>query len=303
MIWGLILLGALIAWPFAREALRPRMNEKRRQDAPGQFTRLSRGLVHYQWLGADSGPVIVCVHGLTTPSFVFGPMAKGLGMLGYRVLVYDHYGRGYSDRPKGIQDSDFFVTSLNELLADQGINTPFTLLGYSMGGGVVTAFAARYPERIKQLILLAPVGMGHDLGPIVRMASNYEYFGRWMLTVMYPRMLRRGAEAERGLEGDIEGVVDLQIGEMKYNGFVPAVINSLRGICDESFEADHRTIAQSQIPVLAIWGAKDDIIPVSGADMLTSWNPEAQHKIISDADHTLAYTATQAVVDAIPPAD
>ncbi|WP_120500189.1 alpha/beta fold hydrolase [Roseovarius sp. EL26] len=303
MIWGLVLIAAIIIWPFARETLRPRMNEKHRQDAPGQFTNLSRGTVHYQWLGADKGPVLVCVHGLTTPSFVFGPIAKGLGKLGYRVLVYDHYGRGYSDRPKGIQTSHFFAETLHELLADQGIDTPFTLLGYSMGGGIVTAFSARFPERIKQLILLAPIGMGHDLGPIVRMASNYEYFGRWMLTVMYPRMLRRGAEAERGLQGDIEGVVDLQINEMKYNGFVPAVLNSLRGICDEDREEDHKTMHAANIPVLAIWGETDDIIPVSGAEMLSDWNPDALHKIIEGADHTLAYTATQAVVDAIPKAD
>ncbi|SLN56772.1 Arylesterase [Roseovarius albus] len=303
MIWGLVLLATIVAWPFAREALRSRMNAKRRQDAPGQFAQLSRGVVHCQWLGAETGPLIVCVHGLTTPSFVFGPMAMGLGKLGYRVLVYDHYGRGYSDRPGGIQDSDFFCETLTELLQDQDIDTPFTLLGYSMGGGIVAAFSARFPERIKRLILLAPIGMGHDLGPIVRMASNYEFFGRWMLMVMYPRMLRRGVEAERGLQGDIEGVVDLQINEMKTKGFLPGVINSLRGICDEILEEDHRAIHSANIPVHAIWGETDDIIPVSGAEKLSDWNPDAMHKIIEGADHTLAYTATQAVVNAIPSAD
>ena len=104
MFWFFLLLllvsvAGVAFWPFYQESRRPRMNEATRRAAPGAFAELPRGQTHYQWLGAARGPVAVCVHGLTTPSFVWGPIAAGLGRLGFRVLVYDLYGRGLFGPP------------------------------------------------------------------------------------------------------------------------------------------------------------------------------------------------------------
>ena len=88
-IW--ILLAAVIAimtLPFALEAVRPRITKTRRELAPGQFAALSQGTTHYRWLGADEGPLVVCVHGLTTPSFVWEGIARGLGAGRIAVLRY-----------------------------------------------------------------------------------------------------------------------------------------------------------------------------------------------------------------------
>ena len=129
MSWVLAILAVIAAAPFLREAARPRMGARARRDAPGSFVTLSQGVTHYRWLGARTGPVAVCVHGLTTPSPVWEAAAETLGQLGYRVLVYDLYGRGYSDRPRGTQDADFFARQLSDLLEDQGIEGAITLLG------------------------------------------------------------------------------------------------------------------------------------------------------------------------------
>lgn len=292
-------LTAAAVWPFAAEALRPRMNRARRQVAPGQFAKLSRGLTHYRWLGAEEGPVAVCVHGLTTPSFVWGPMAEGLGRMGYRVLVYDLFGRGFSDRPRGAQDSAFFTRQLDELLEDQGIAGEITLFGYSMGGAIATAFAAAQAGRIRQLVLLAPAGLGHDLGPIADLAVKYDLFGRWLTLGFYPRTLRRATQAERDLPSAIIGMVDMQIAETRLKGFAPAVLSSLRGILDEDLESAHRTVAGAGVPVLAIWGEADDIIPLGCRDTLAEWNPGARQEVIEGAGHTLTYTDTDAVMAAI----
>jgi pimeloyl-ACP methyl ester carboxylesterase len=132
MIWlGLLALalGLLAAAPFLREMSKSEMDDTARRHAPGAFATLSRGVTHYRWMGAARGPVAVCVHGLTTPSFVWYGIAQGLGAIGFRVLIYDLYGRGYSDRPDGPQDSAFFVTQLEDLLEDQGVDGDITLLG------------------------------------------------------------------------------------------------------------------------------------------------------------------------------
>lgn len=304
MGWVLLLFvlagaGGLFAWPFLREARKPKMDDAARRAAPGEFVTLSRGVTHYQWLGAARGPVAVCVHGLTTPSYVWGPIAAGLGQLGFRVLVYDLYGRGFSDRPKGPQDEAFFVTQLEDLMEALGVQDDVTLLGYSMGGAIATAYAALYPERLRQLVLLATAGMGHDLGPVARLVQNYDRLGAWLMLALYERTHRAGTEAERDLPSSVEDIVDRQQAELEYQGFVPAVLSSLRGMLDEDQEDHHREISREGIQVLAIWGRDDEVIPITGMGKLAEWNRVARHEVIEDAGHGLAYTHTQDVLHAM----
>ncbi|MEO0774599.1 MAG: alpha/beta hydrolase [Pseudomonadota bacterium] len=293
------LLAATLAFPFVAEALRPRMTATRRKLAPGQFANLSQGITHYQWTGPEDGPVAVCVHGLTTPSFVYGPFAEGLAAKGYRVLTYDLYGRGFSDRPKGEQDSAFFNRQLNDLLADQGVTEPFVLVGYSMGGAIGAGFAAAHLTRVKQLILLAPAGMALDLGPLVDMAQRGTFMGTWMTLGFYPKSLRRATEGERGLESPIPHMVDRQVEETRLKGFAPAVLSSLRGVLDEDLEPAHRAVAAAGIPVTAIWGETDEVIPLECKDRLSDWNPVAQNHVIAGAGHTVTYTHTDEVLKAL----
>jgi pimeloyl-ACP methyl ester carboxylesterase len=98
------------------------MGETERAYAPGNFVALSKGLVHYRWFGEKHNDLVVCVHGLTTPSFVFESLAEYYVKTDKCVLVFDNYGRGYSDRPKGKQDKEFFINQLDELLDKLDLN-------------------------------------------------------------------------------------------------------------------------------------------------------------------------------------
>jgi pimeloyl-ACP methyl ester carboxylesterase len=302
MIWFLlvlILLGAVMIWPFAREAMRRPMNDAARRDAPGDFVQLSQGITHFRWIGPVRGPVAVCVHGLTTPSMVWDAVAQGLALMGFRVLVYDLYGRGYSDRAPGLQDQDFFLRQLEDLLDDQGITEDVTFLGYSMGGAIVSAFAARHPERVLRLILLAPAGMGHDLGKLAKFTRDTPVLGDWLMPLRYPGAHMKGTEAERVLPTEVEGIVDYQQAELSKRGFVPAVLSSLRGILPRPLEQEHRAISREGIPVLAIWGRDDAVIPIRAMGQLTQWNRMARHDVIEGAGHGLTYTHAAAVLRAI----
>ena len=109
MLWFVLLVLALAALlPFADEWRRKPMNAAARTVARGDFADLSQGRTCYRWTGPLRGPVAVCVHGLTTPSQVWDSIAEGLAAQGFRVLTYDLYGRGFSDRPPGRQDAGFF---------------------------------------------------------------------------------------------------------------------------------------------------------------------------------------------------
>jgi len=296
VIWPLAAISALALAPFAREALRPGPCAG---EAPGQIAALSQGQTHYRWLGAEAGPVAVCVHGLTTPGFVWGPVGDALGQMGFRVLVYDLYGRGHSSAPRGLQDAAFFTRQLADLLAHENVAHDITLLGYSMGGTIAPAYAAENMGTIRQMVLIAPAGLGHDLGPAGRVMAQTGLLGSWAMHSVYGRSLRRALETERGLPSTVPGITDLQLAQLKRRGFRGAVLSSLRGILNEHFEDRHRAIAATALPLLALWGAEDPIIPLTGKDQLSAWNPAALHIVIPGAGHNLPFANTDAVIAAL----
>ena len=296
----LIVALALVAiLPFWIERRRRPMDDAARKGAPGQFARLSQGVTHYRWLGSVRGPVAVCVHGLTTPSFVWQGLAEGLGQMGFRVLVYDLYGRGYSDVVPGPQDRDFFLRQLNDLLDHEEVGDDLTLVGYSMGGAISAAWAAENARRVRDLILIAPAGLSTITLSAQRRAMMRPGIGDWMMLALYPRMHRKGTEAERHLPTSVPGIVDLQQAELTRQGFVPAVLSSIRGILAEGRGGDHAALAQAQVPVLGVFGAEDKIIPTRARDQLEAWNPDAYAVTIPGAGHGLTYTHTGDVLTAI----
>lgn len=299
MIWFYLIFAAVVAIPLVIEATRKQMNDTTRSTAPGAFAELSQGVTHYQWFGPKDGPVAVCVHGLTTPSFVWGGLAKGLARMGFRVLTYDLYGRGYSDRPRGAQDSTFFDRQLTDLIEDQQVRDGITLIGYSMGGAIATVFAATRPERLREMILIAPAGMTPIARGLVGFAVRTPIIGTWLMMVRYPTLLRKGLAAERGGHSSVENITSLQEAELNWRGFVPAVRESLRGLLSEEFQRRHETVQQAGLPVLAIWGSEDDVIPLTAAETLKNWNSDVRNVVIDGAGHGLTYSHTLDVLGEI----
>ncbi len=297
LIPSLLLL--LIAAPYVAEAARRKMNADKRRDADGEFAELSHGVTHYTWSGGTRGPVAVCVHGLTTPSFVWQGMTKGLVLMGYRVLTYDLYGRGYSDRVPGRQDKAFFLQQLEDLLADQEVGDDVTLIGYSMGGAISTAFAAVHPDRIRQLVLIAPAGIGKTFQGLTRFIVRVPIVGDWLMLAFFPRTHRKTLLADRDQPSSVPGITDLILREMSFRGYIPAVLSSMRGILTEALEQEHRTIHRAGIPVLAIWGRDDSVIPLSAMGKMAEWSRSARHEVIDEAGHALTYSHTDDVLDAM----
>lgn len=302
MIWGLlavVLLAGLIALPFVLESRRAEISTLRHQ-APGQFAKLSHGQTHFQWLGPEDGKVVVLIHGLTTPSFVWNALRPQLAARGYRVLSYDHYGRGYSDRPYQAQTTAFFVSHLKELLAHQGVTQPVAIIGYSMGGAVAAAFAAAHPNQVSRAALIAPAGMGHDLGAMAKLAKSLPLIGDWLMALFFPIAHRKGCEAERAaVTSTIPDIFEMQLAEQHRRGFTRSVLSSLRGLLAQDLQPQHRTIAASNIPVLALWGSLDTTIPISRKDILQNWNPNASHHVVNGAGHGLTYTHTDTIAATI----
>ncbi|KQI71628.1 alpha/beta hydrolase [Loktanella sp. 5RATIMAR09] len=294
MFWVLIVLvvalGAYVAaQPFLVERRRPEIGDAERQSARGEFVTLSQGVTHFRWAGSARGPVAVVVHGISTPMIAIEGVAEGLGRLGYRVLMYDLYGRGLSDAPAGKQDRAFFVRQLADLCADQGITEEITIAGFSMGGGIATAFASEYPHSVKQVILIASSGIATNESRFSRFCRRVPLLGDWVHAAFAHDRMRK-AIPSRGETPEIEQVLSAQRKELKRRGYLPAQLLSRRGMLNENQEDDHRKLHRQGISVAAIWAREDPVIPIRAVGLLGLWNRQARQEVVEGADHAMPYT-------------
>lgn len=122
----------------------------------------------------DNRQLVVVVHGLCGAAATWrwdGPdgahkwdeetgqrrgMAACMVQQGYDVLCYDHYGHGWSDAPMATYSADFFVGQLVELLFYLKVTKTFVLYSFSMGTYIAANFVARYPDRVRAMIIHSP---------------------------------------------------------------------------------------------------------------------------------------------------
>src|SRR4029434_8626008 len=97
---------------------------------------------------SSNGPVVVLAAGFSVPYYIWDPTFAALTNAGFRVLRYDYYGRGYSDRPSIPFNDEMYVRQLDELLQATHIDGPIDLTGISFGGSLITSYADKHADRI-----------------------------------------------------------------------------------------------------------------------------------------------------------
>lgn len=114
----------------------------------------------YAQTWTPSGPIaraVAIVHGLGEHSGRYKEMAEFFASMGLMVLAYDHRGHGRSGG--GLPSFDVLRNDIDvalEFLRHQGFAKP-TLLGQSMGGGLVLQHALRSPESIASAVAMSPM--------------------------------------------------------------------------------------------------------------------------------------------------
>lgn len=120
----------------------------------------------YEW-GPSDGRKVLFVHGISTPCIAFAGIAQRLvEEQGCRVMLFDLFGRGYSDTPDPTQmrqDARLFTSQMLLVLASSPLAwtgpEKFTLIGYSLGGCISVAFTSYFPHLVESLVLVAPAGL------------------------------------------------------------------------------------------------------------------------------------------------
>ncbi len=109
--------------------------------------------VHVEDTGGDGRPVVL-IHGWPLSGDSWKAQVPVLQSAGYRVVTYDRRGFGRSDKPSTGYDYDTLTDDLAGLLGDLDLER-VTLVGFSMGGGEVARYVAKYGEERLQSVVFA----------------------------------------------------------------------------------------------------------------------------------------------------
>ena len=253
----------------------------------GQYISLPAGDTHYQLTGPEDGDLVVLVHGFSVASYTWDHTVSALAEAGFRVLTYDLYGRGYSDRPPGPYDLSLFTTQLADLLTALHFDSPVDVVGLSMGAYITADFAARYPERVGKVALLAPqsTAMGGDLRISL---ATLPGVGEYLFTVYLGPFYLADSSGEFVSNPERAYWRDRYLEMMKYTGFRNALLSTLRTMTGDPFEA-YRALGRLECPVLLLWGDEDQTSPVEMAPQVMEAIPQAEFHIIPGARHAFAY--------------
>jgi len=249
----------------------------------GETVRVGNLELHYhdyEATGDGSGAVVTFVHGS-------GPGASGYSNFklnvptfvdaGYRVVVPDLPGFGYSSKPTDLDyTTDFFVEHLVGLLDELGIDRCM-LIGNSLGGAVCIRAALDHPARIDKLVLMAPGGV-EELETYMAMPAMAKMIENFVGGALDRDGLRRVLET---LVFDPLHVTDELVDE-RYAILQQQPPEVLSRMIIPNMEAE---LVDIKCPVLGFWGVDDELLPPSGGQKISRGCRPSRLIEVADCGH------------------
>ncbi|OOQ61213.1 hypothetical protein BC343_21620 [Mucilaginibacter pedocola] len=230
-----------------------------RKNTNGSYVELSGGVTHYELDGPDSGRVVVLVHGFSVPYYIWNGTYEYLVAHGFRVLRYDEFGRGYSDRPDTVYNKELYTDQLKELTTKLELKQPISLVGVSFGGAVVTDFANTYPDIVSKVVLVDPVFNFGKPDALPQITTIKEILN-----------------ADKRASGQMDDFkypdkhptwVDQYIPQMEYKGFRHALVSTQFNYNFDPKES-YGKLNNLHKPVMLIWGKDDKTVPFTFSNQL-----------------------------------
>jgi pimeloyl-ACP methyl ester carboxylesterase len=292
----LLLLLAAVAFAVARGGLKD-LDQAARDSAGGSYLQTKHGILSYTREGPVDAPTVILVHGFATPKFVWEQVTPAILEAGYQVISFDHLGRGFSDRPEGPYDSALYNSELAGLIEGLDLNTPLTLVGYSMGGATVVDYAASHPEQIKQLVLIAPAGYILDAPEASPLAMPV--VGEWLFTIFGNRYAREGIEAEISAGRASKHMLDKFDQQAAFSGYTDSLLSTLRHFPMADLSDRYRIVGGTDIAVWTIWGTADAVVPFEGAGRMLEDVPQMKLTQLNGANHNMTFGQADDVAAAL----
>jgi len=220
-----------------------------------------------RYLRDGSGPPLVLLHGLWGFSFSWRHAVPVLARH-FTVHAVDMLGAGFSDRPSGLdcclrENAARLLRFLNAV----GI-AECDLLGTSHGGAVAMMSATLSPERIRHLILVAPVNPWSTHGKVMaalltsRVIAPIFLRAAPHLQIAHSVFLRRlYGDTARIRPGTLEGYA----APLAVPGTFDYGLSVLRTWSQDLRELKSVLPRIADIPTLLIWGSRDAAVDPSSA--------------------------------------
>lgn len=253
--------------------------------------------INYKQIGDGNIPIIL-LHGWgvssdkyieTARQFMIsasgGPAAGGQ----FSIIMPDLPGFGKSDNPpKAWGVGDYAEWLKNYAMA---INlSSFVLTGHSFGGRVAIKFAAKYPEKLKTLILTGAAGIKHPPTLKTKLFFILAKIGKVIFSLPILNYLQNSAQKllyKAAQEKDYyqtEGVMKETFKKIIDEDLAP---------CLEKISAHGGSASGGKTPTLLVWGAKDKSTPLEDGKLINKKINGSILKIIGSADHRLPYQYPQ----------
>lgn len=270
------------------------LDDEARRSAHGRFVSLSMGKVHYELAGPEQGRPVVLIHGFATPSLIWDNNFNELVNAGFRVLRYDHFGRGFSDRPDAVYDRDLYDRQLLELLQKLNISMPVHLVGLSMGGAVAVTFADRHAEMAASLCLIAPAGYPVR-EPLTVKLARLPLLGDYLMTVAGDPFVLAGVKRAFVHPDSLPQFEAKFRVQMRYRGFSRALLSTMRHMNMHNLGESYERIGRQNKPLLLIWGREDSVLPFANSEKIKNAVPRTEFHAVEGAGHNVNYENPEVV--------
>jgi pimeloyl-ACP methyl ester carboxylesterase len=271
--------------------------EARYMDSPADLRSVGPWQLHVRQSGPPDAPAVVLLHGFGSSLHTWDAWAQGLART-HRVVRVDLPGSGLSP-PDPAQDyrDERSLDMLLALMDSLGLQRS-SWVGHSMGGRIAWTLAARFPERVDKLVLVAPDGFasfGFEYGKPMEVPATLGL----MRHVLPKPLLRMNLKSAYARPEALSDAVTTRYHDLILApGARQAMLYRLR---QTMLQEPKPLLRQIKAPSLLVWGEADAMIPVSNAQdylqaiegsRLVSW-PQVGHLPQEEA----AESSLQAVAD------
>jgi 3-oxoadipate enol-lactonase len=229
---------------------------------------------------------VLLVHGWISSRRMWYDVSARLNSAQVTLHLLDLRGCGLSDRPRVGHDLEGYASDVRAALS--AIDAPVTLVGHSMGGKLAQYVAAERPVNLERLILVAPGTAAPGRASERHRELTLQAFGsRRRIEAFQRGAMRRGVDAEvmlRIVDDALIAAYEHWIGWYD-NGRLTAFSERLRAIA---------------VPVLAIAGAADPLVPASRVKREVAEAIEgALFVVLRETGHNLPIEAPDEIAQAI----
>jgi pimeloyl-ACP methyl ester carboxylesterase len=240
----------------------------------------------------DDGPTVLLVHGITNSSATWAPVTQRLAARGLHVLAPDLPGHGDSERQRGDHSLGAHATMLRDFLSVVDVE-PVTIVGHSLGGGVVMQFSYQFPELVERMVLVASGGLGREVSPAIRAATLP--FAEQVIGIGASRPVTRtaglvgGALGRLGIKpgGDFEEVME-GLSSLSDRERRQAFVRTARSVITpwgQRVAATDKLYLAADMPTLMVAGERDAVIPADHTRRAAELVPNSRVEIFDDSGH------------------